>query len=147
MTGLAIRTGLGVADDIAVVVDADGNKAPVHVLANADALPYGPGRPVFITPAVIAIDFTPLTGTVVTKNATLLDIVADPTRKAGTVTAGPSNAGIITVQVKNAAGVPLIRRLYAGDAMGLTVGGGVLQGEILISGDTLGDTVSAETFH
>lgn len=120
--------------------------ATAHVLIDGDGVPYSATHPLLTAPAIFAVEFTDHSGSIATANAVALDLPADPARKGGSFRAAPTNTGIITVTLKDPSGNLHSELLLPGDGFPLTVNGYVIQDEVGISGDTVGDKFTGVTF-
>lgn len=143
---IPVKTGTGGQISVAGIVLADGSIAPVHVLCDASGTPHSASNPLPSAPAISVVHFTDHSGTITTAGAAAADIAADPTRKGGSIRANVANQGTITVTLKNAGGSTHAEMLEAGAVFPLTMNGYVIQDEIVLSGDTVGDRFTGVTY-
>lgn len=128
-----------------------------HTLGTGDVLPYSgltdmAGNPIMATnplrvgPGVVPIVPVDRSGAVTTAGAVAVDIIANTNRKGGWIRAASTNTGNILVTLKNADGSTHVETLEAGATLPLTINGYVVQVEIEVAGDTVGDTFSGVEF-
>ncbi|WP_210253138.1 hypothetical protein, partial [Beijerinckia sp. L45] len=108
--------------------------------------PYSLSNPLLTAPAIYPVAFTDRSGTVATAGATVVDIAASTARKGGSIRAATTNTGLITITLKDASGNLHAEHLAPGESYTLTVNGYVIQVEVLVAGDTIGDAFSGVTF-
>ncbi len=146
MPGFTVRSTSGAQANLSLISLPDGTAAIAYVLVDGNGVPYSLANVLRTGPAIVPATFTDRSGTIAVANATTLDIPPDPNRVGGSFRAGAANTGVITVAIKNAAGLLHSEVLQPGDGFGLTVNGYVIQDEIGISGTAAGDTFTGVTF-
>ena len=143
---IPVKTGVGGQINVAGIVLADGSVAPVHLLCDATGTPYSASNPLPSAPAISAVNFTDHSGVITTVGAMATEIAADATRKGGSIRANVANQGTITVTLEDAVGNAHAELLEAGAVFPLTMNGYVIQDEIIVSGDTIGDKFTGVTY-